>query len=170
MTTECLREQDVVDAIATGRWPARCDAELRSHVEGCGICQDVATVFAAIAPERDLAWEAGAVPPAALVWWRAQMRAREEAARAAGRPIAFVQGVTAVCLVVAALALTPFAVHGFRLTAAAVVDLAAWAGPRAAAVSSAFTLVTGTAVPLLPFIASGILIAPIVLYLALREE
>ena len=51
MAIECSREQDVLDAITTGRWPGRCDAELRDHVEFCGICQDVAAVFSAISAE-----------------------------------------------------------------------------------------------------------------------
>lgn len=170
MKTECAREQDVLDAVSAGRWPQRCDVELRDHVDGCRICQDVASVFAAISEERDAAWEDTAVPPSSVVWWRAQIRAREEAARTANRPIALAQGAALVCLLIAAFALTPFALHWARLTVATFVDVAAWISPRAAAVSNAFTLVTGSGLPLLPFVATSILIAPILLYLALREE
>lgn len=170
MKIECTREQDVLDAVAAGRWPERCEAELQAHIDECRICQDVATVVAAISQERDDAWESGAVPPSSLVWWRAQIRAREEAARIAERPIAVAQGAALVCLAAVAVAVVPLALPWVRLIAASAADLAAWLTPRAAAVSSAFTLVTGTALPLLPFVAAWILLAPIVLYLALSEE
>jgi hypothetical protein len=56
------------------------------------------------------------LPGSGLVWWRAQMRARQEAADAAARPIAIVQTVAAlvggalavVCLVALAPWLTSF--------------------------------------------------------------
>ena len=39
------------------------------------------------------------VPTPEIVWWRAQMRAREEAARTAGRPIFFTQAVAVAALI-----------------------------------------------------------------------
>lgn len=174
MQTDCVREQDVVDAVAAGRWPGRCpertDAELWAHVAGCRICQDVASVYAAISEERDAAWEEPGVPAASVVWWRAQIRAREEAARAAARPIAVAQAVAFACLVAAAIALIPLALVWAKSAAAYVGDAAAWLAPRAAAVSSAFTLVTGTSLPIVPFAVASVLLAPILLYYALTEE
>jgi hypothetical protein len=174
MQTECVREQDVLDAVSAGRWPVRrsdrIDAELRDHIEGCPVCQDVASVFAAISDDRELAWKEAVVPPASVVWWRAQIRAREEAARAAGRPIAIAQGVAVGGLVAAALALVPFAFPWVIRASAAISDLAAWLTPRAEAVSNAFALVTGIALPLLPFAVASIVLAPILLYYALTEE
>jgi hypothetical protein len=170
MNTECLREQDVMDAVASGRWPERSDPELRQHVEGCAICQDVATVFAAMSTEREDAWEAASVPPSSVVWWRAQIRAREEAARAAERPIAVTQAIAVVCLVVAAFLLTTLSWPWIKDAATVVSSAVAWVTPRAAAVSSAFALITGTALPVLPFAAASLLLAPILLYYALTEE
>jgi hypothetical protein len=91
----CEREQDVLDAVSSGRWPARCDEELRAHVNVCVVCSDLAEVAAAVIEDRDAAWSHAHVPSAGIVWWRAQLRAREDAARAAGRPVAFIQGVAA---------------------------------------------------------------------------
>ena len=167
MKIECIREQDILDAVAAGRWPERCDAELQAHIDACRICQDVATVFAALSQEREAAWESGPVPPSSLVWWRAQVRAREEAARVAERPIAVAQGAALICLLAVAVAVAPLALPWSKRMAASATDLAAWLTPRAEAVSSAFTLVTGTALPILPFVAASLLLAPIVLYLAL---
>src|SRR3954462_6444598 len=95
MTGECDREQDVLDALAAGRWRERCDDDLRAHVSSCGVCTDLSHVAAALLHDRDMARSHARVPPAGVVWWRAQLRAREDAARAAGRPVAFVQGVAA---------------------------------------------------------------------------
>lgn len=95
MTCECDREQDVLDAITARRWPDRCDRELSEHVAGCAVCRDLAEITLAIAAERDAAWSDGHIPPAGVVWWRAQLRAREDKARAATRPVAFVHGVAA---------------------------------------------------------------------------
>lgn len=166
MLTECAREQDVLDAVAAGRW----DGDLREHLRSCAICRDVASVCAAISEERDVAWEDTAVPPASVVWWRAQIRAREEATRAAARPIAVAQAVAVTCLIAATLALVPLALPSIRIAAGSAADVAAWLTPRASAVSSAFTLVTGTALPILPFAVASILLAPILLYYALTEE
>ena len=46
-----------------------------------------AIVAEAIAAEAALARTEAAPPSSAIVWWRAQMRARQEAAHAAERPI-----------------------------------------------------------------------------------
>jgi hypothetical protein len=91
---ECSREIEVVDAIASRRWPDRADAELRAHVEACAICADVADVARALAEEHDVAFsDAAKLPPAELVWFRAQARARADATRQAARPIAIMQAL-----------------------------------------------------------------------------
>ena len=170
MTTDCLREQDVMDAVTSGRWPERSDPELRRHVEGCAICQDVAEVFLAMSAAREESWEAAAVPPPSVVWWRAQIRAREEAARTAERPIAVTQLVAVACLAAAALVLGTLAWPSMKYTAGVMSETIEWLTPRAAAVSDAFAVLTGTGVPLLPFAAASLLLAPILLYYALTEE
>jgi hypothetical protein len=100
---DCAREQDVIDALTTEQWPDRCDADLKSHVATCQGCQDLITV---VAPLGD-AWTAtradAHIPASGTVWWRAQLRARQEAARAAARPITIVEaiaGIAAAALIV----------------------------------------------------------------------
>ncbi len=95
MKFECPYEQDVLDALAAQRWPARCDDELRAHVAACTLCADLIEVSTALLDEQESAWRDARVPPSSVVWWRAQIRAREEAARSAARPVAFMQGVAA---------------------------------------------------------------------------
>ena len=99
---ECAHELDVFDAVSTGRWPARVDAELRDHVATCAICTDVVTVAAAFEADPPRFPADHHLPESGVIWWKTQMRAREEARRAAGRPITVAQAVAfASCLGVA---------------------------------------------------------------------
>jgi hypothetical protein len=91
---ECAREVDVIDAIMSRRWPARVDAELRSHVQQCAICADVAEVAAALQDGHSAALlEARDLPSADVVWFKSQARAKAEAARQATRPVAIMQAI-----------------------------------------------------------------------------
>lgn len=98
----CLHERDVLDLVAVGQWPARADAALRTHVTTCASCTEVAAVAVAVR-EWDEAGPAVHVPDASVVWFRAQMRAREEALRKASRPVLVAQ-LAAVVVVLAAVA------------------------------------------------------------------
>ncbi|HMC76024.1 MAG TPA: hypothetical protein VKH34_02790 [Vicinamibacterales bacterium] len=71
-----------------------------------------AIVAEAIAAEAVLARSEAAPPSSAIVWWRAQMRARQEAALAASRPITIVHA-----LAIAAGAGLMLSVIGYALAA-----------------------------------------------------
>lgn len=73
-----------------------------------------AIVAEAIAAEAALARQEAAPPSSAIVWWRAQMRARQEAAQAAGRPITIVHGLAIACGAGLTLSLIGSAVAGVR--------------------------------------------------------
>ena len=168
MTCECDREQDVLDALAAGRWPARCDEDLRAHVSACAICHDLVDVVAALADDRDATWREARLPSAGAVWWRAQLRAREDAARAAGRPVAFIQGVAASVAAWLAIAL-------FRaIPAESVAEWRTWASGLLPAVPFTMSEVSrATAIlPLVVLLIVGawLLLAPIVIYLAVPDE
>jgi len=90
-TPECRFEAEVLTAVLEARWPQRADAELRVHAERCPICAEVAGVAAALEGERETLRAEAALPDSGLVWWRAQLRARREAAKMAGRPITAAQ-------------------------------------------------------------------------------
>jgi len=95
---ECPFEADVLDALASARWPERVDAGLSQHVASCGICQDVIAVAAAMQEDSDAAWREwndANVPSSGQMWWRAEMRARQDAVRDASRPVTVAQGVAA---------------------------------------------------------------------------
>jgi hypothetical protein len=102
---ECSREQDLIDAVESQRWPDRIDDDLRSHVAGCSVCADVVEVVRALHSDRDAAMENVQIPCASVVWWRAEVQARQDAAEAAARPITLVQGFAVASTLGVSLAL-----------------------------------------------------------------
>jgi hypothetical protein len=164
---ECDREQDVVDAIGAGRWPARCDEELRAHVRSCEVCADLVEILPAMVDERDAAWDAAHVPPAGVVWWRAQLRARNEAVRAVTRPLTV---VTAIALLFfgalvggAFVAILP----RLRTWSAAAAGSVQW--PAAAELEKLVAPFAGSSVALL-LLGTWLLVAPLAIWLAIRDD
>ena len=106
MRADCAFESEILDHLRTGTWPARADADLRAHFERCATCRDLVAVATALTDDRDGLAPDIVVPRAQLVWWRAQLRARQEASRAASRPMAIsvlAAAVTAIGAVAVAL-------------------------------------------------------------------
>jgi hypothetical protein len=155
---ECPRESDVLDAIDSKRWPHRADRELVDHVAACAICSDVLTVAAAMREDQDATWQEASLPSSGQVWWRAEMRVRQEAIRAASRPITVAYSVAACAALVLIVAAGWFAwptVHDF------VSSIASTPTPSLA---SPLTL------PLLVAFGALLVIAPVALYLVLSDE
>jgi hypothetical protein len=96
---ECEFEPEVLAAAVQSRWPDRVDERLREHVHTCEICSDVAAVAGALDAARDEMRTSIVVPDSGRVWWLAQLRARREAAKAAGRPITAAQVIAFGCAV-----------------------------------------------------------------------
>jgi len=94
---DCELESEVLAAVLQNRWPERVDASLREHVAACAICADVAAIAGAIDEAREEMRANAMVPDSGRVWWLAQMRARREAAQAAGRPITAAQVIAFAC-------------------------------------------------------------------------
>ena len=102
---ECPREQEVLDAIASSRWPSRLGEDLARHVDGCAFCKDLGFVAEALNSDFSSAIEQARVPTAGLVWWRAEIRTRQESLRVASRPITLAHYVGAGSAAVIALTL-----------------------------------------------------------------
>ena len=117
----------------------------------CPVCGPLVALAEQIRREFAHTQAHARVPTPEIVWWRAQMRAREEAARTAARPIIFTQA-----LAVAALVGLLISVVG-RLT----LPVVTWSG---------FQLQTG--LPLIPIaaIACGLVVAPAALYYAFSRD
>ena len=73
-----------------------------------------AIVAEAIAAEASLARQEAAPPSSAIVWWRAQMRARQEAAVAAERPITIVHALAIAAAAGLMLSVAGYAIAGLK--------------------------------------------------------
>ena len=104
----CPHETDVLDLVAIDQWPQRADATLRAHVAGCASCAEVASIATAVR-EWGNAEAVPRMPEASVVWHRAQVKARAEAARAAFRPLWLAQGFAVIALIVALVWIGPSA-------------------------------------------------------------
>jgi len=88
---ECVREDDVLMMVSTGRWPEAAPAELREHAERCQVCRELGLAATSIGQEAEAEASSPNLPSSGTVWWRAQLRARQEAARQVVRPITAAQ-------------------------------------------------------------------------------
>jgi hypothetical protein len=162
--TECLREADVVDAIAAGSWPDQAPAELHAHVATCAVCADLALVAAGLHEDGVAAREALAavpLPSAGQVWWRAELRARQEKALLAQRPIAAVQVVALVAVgLMLASGLWAFAPDAWTWLTQAGTE---------AVVASARDL-TGWGLLVVGAVAFWVIVAPVAVLMVLRAD
>jgi hypothetical protein len=154
-TPDCRREDEVVALVLSGQWPEHADQPLRTHVESCAVCADVVAIAPAL--RQDLQQLADVqVPAAGQIWWRSAIRARADAARAAARPMVWLQAVTGAGAVGAALAAIALAWPRIEGTIRLVVPSnGAW---------------LQEALPLLGAIAAGVVAAPIAFYLAVPRD
>lgn len=167
MPVECPREQDVYEAIALGRWSDASGSELAAHAAGCAICADVAEIARALHEDRAAALREAHPPTAAIVWWRATIRARAEATRTVMQPITVLQGIAGACIAGATAAL---ATIGWRSVEA---------GERIGTIVSRFALEHGAAasgvsvehaVVAVVGLAACLVLAPLALYFTLADD
>ena len=85
---QCDLEQKVFDAVQSGV----LDSSLRDHISRCEVCADVVMVTQFLGEQSDPAPEID-LPDAGLLWWKAQLRARDAALARATRPIDLVTKV-----------------------------------------------------------------------------
>lgn len=163
MRTDCAREPEVIEAVTTGCWPE--DGALRSHVTACRTCSDVVTLLQRLASERDRLIEQAHLPAAGLVWWRAQIRARQEAARTVTQPIAFAQGLAVAVGLGIAFAVAGLASPWVRERAEWVMDYVR-AIETSAQVTGLTSVFQGSTMWIIAAIAAWFIVAPLVIFLA----
>ena len=167
--TECLREPDAFEAAALGQWPDRIDDDLRAHVGTCAACAEVIAVTLALQEERREAVRSTSIPRAELVWWRAERRAREEAARAAARPIALAHLVAVACAGAASLMLIGGVFGWLRIWAAGLGDSVAAIGAASSVFPDLATLAQWS-LPLAIGLAAWLVLAPVAVYLTVVDD
>jgi len=164
----CSHEASVWESVATGQWPDTTDQALKDHVRDCASCADLVAVTSALLADAACARTQSAPPSSAIVWWRAQMRARQEAARAAERPLTVVHALAIACA-------TGLLVGLIGLAGAWVRDSSAWpiSSPSATlgVLKSTHLPLTG-AWSMLPWIAlaATLVLAPLAVYVIVSED
>jgi hypothetical protein len=89
MLRSCSREKEVKELLERGQWPVAAGTapELRAHVGGCRSCGELVLVTAAFQKARADTAGAAKIGSPGVLWWRAQLRRRNEAVERIGKPI-----------------------------------------------------------------------------------
>jgi hypothetical protein len=107
MTMGCAREREVVLLLELGQWPQASPEDLRVHVAGCRACGERVLLTERLHAARAAAMAEAQLPTAGALWWRAQLRRRNEALARVTRPMLgaqiFALAVAAVLMVSAAV-------------------------------------------------------------------
>jgi hypothetical protein len=99
----CPHEAEVQAILRHGHWPEACDPEFRAHIETCRTCSDQLLVLHAFHAARAVSMQTARVEHPNLLWWRAQLRRRNEALQRVGKPITRAQ-IFALCISILAAA------------------------------------------------------------------
>lgn len=114
----CQREREVAELLRLGQWPHAVPAEIRDHAAACRTCSDLVIVTQAFQQERAAAVNAVPVQSAGALWWRAQLRRRNEAMERINKPIVGAQIFAFIVAIAAAAGVLTWQVHrGFHFFA-----------------------------------------------------
>jgi hypothetical protein len=158
----CPHEQAIVDLVVAGGRFEESDDSLRAHVDNCRACAGTLELARLLQDDQQVLCAAAPVPSAGAVWWRATIRARAEAARAAGQPITLLQGITAATAVGLFVALV-----GAWWRSVAPGD--AWFEHVDELVSRSASVPVPLVLSLLLVVAACVIVAPIAVYLATAD-
>jgi hypothetical protein len=150
--SDCPRQQEALDLVRAGRWPAGCDDDLRTHVASCAHCGEAVQVASLLTDDYRTALRTARVPTSGLVWWRLQRRAREEAARNAARVVTLVQAISVLIGLAVALGIANRAFSFASRELVSTITLSQWGFPLLLAVTVWLTL------------------APVAVYLAVSRD
>lgn len=165
----CTREDELLTALKKPRWAEDADPALRAHVAGCTSCSQLVDLAEALLDDHHALVSEAQVPSSAIVWWRAQMRSRREAARVVTQPMTFVQGLIWACAAGLTVAAAGFFIPTFRgatewlSAAAAALPRVSWSLP-AGALANPIIMAAAAA---LVFCA---IVLPLALYFTFQEE
>ena len=101
----CPHEQEVNTALRTGSWPEACGGELRAHVASCQECSDLVLISQILQKSRSDAASTAVLPPAGLLWWKAQLQRRNAALERMNQPVVLTGKIALGSTVGAAIAL-----------------------------------------------------------------
>lgn len=94
---KCEREQQIIEATRNGLWTSA----LRTHLQGCALCSQTERIAASVQEDAAEAERGLDLPPASVVWRRAQAKRRADALqRVTRRPFLLVGTLGAIYSVV----------------------------------------------------------------------
>jgi hypothetical protein len=83
----CTCEKDIRELVESGQWPLAAPADLKSHAASCRTCADLVLVATAFQRARATTIAAAKPASAGAIWWRAQLRSRQQAFQRIQRPL-----------------------------------------------------------------------------------
>jgi hypothetical protein len=148
------------------------DCTHESMVEGCPSCAEIAAIAEAFSDDRSTLVREAHIPSSAIVWWRAQMRSRREAAEAAAQPITWAQGLILACaagILVAAIGFfAPTFMKALEWAMGTSLPAPSLSLPAFGLPEEPFT--NPIVVALVAALGLSAIVLPIVLYFTFREE
>ena len=141
----CHREDELLDALGRGY----LGQELESHTASCDACSELRLVAGALLDDRAVAMTEARVPSSGTMWWRMRVRQRQEAEVRARRSLLI--GQAATLAVAIALVITFF-------------------GPELAHTFRGFIATVKLSTPVLLFVATWLVAAPIAGWVAVRQK
>jgi len=97
----CSREKELQAALRQGYWPQASDPGLRAHVQECRDCQELVLVTEVLQKAKSEGQRAAPDTSSSLLWWRAQLRRRNEAIRRVSEPLAITAKISLLGMLVA---------------------------------------------------------------------
>jgi hypothetical protein len=165
----CPREAEIQAVLRRGHWPDACEPELRQHVAICDRCSRRLLVLQTFQTARAESMQAAHLGHPGLLWWRAQLRRRNEALQRVSKP-AMTGQLFALCISI----LTAVTLLGSQIRKG--VDWSSWlpgwlSVPSTLSPSDALSLLESAktdwgTVLLLTGFATVILLGAVVVYLA----
>ena len=101
----CPYENELSAALHDGTWPDACGGELHAHVASCEECSDLVLITQTLQKVHAEAASRAVVPPAGLLWWKAQLQRRNAALERMNQPVVLTGKIALGSTVGAAIAL-----------------------------------------------------------------
>lgn len=99
----CAFEKDVMAAVQSGQWPNACDLALQAHLASCRHCAEMVALSSTLQTIRSETVGRAKLATPGLLFWKAQLRRRNEAMERITRPVLAAEivgvGVAVVALV-----------------------------------------------------------------------
>ncbi len=108
----CSRSAELSAVLRSGNLPAAWEPSLREHVDKCRQCSDQVLVSETLKAARMKMMAAAPMGSPQLLWWRAQVRRRNEALEKLSKPTSVAGTVAALCTLLVAVVLLVWRAQG----------------------------------------------------------